>query len=93
MHYPSRTHLVCIATHARHPLHPKIKWLQLIPDISLCVHLTTGKTSAFKEGNYERSKTAVNVETNVMPQGDLAEGYDVVLVAIREVDGGANDLV
>jgi len=28
-----------------------------------------------------------------VPQGDLAEGYNVVLVAIGEVDSEANDLV
>jgi len=85
-------HLVRIAAHTRHTLHPEIEWFQPIPNTSLCICLAVRKASAFEEWYDERPEATINVKTNVMLQGNLPESYDTVLVAIWVVYGRTNDL-
>ena len=78
--------------YTRHPFHPKIKWLQLIPDISLCVISPLARPARSRKGTTNDPRHQ-STWRPIVPRGDLAEGYNVVLVAIGEVDSEANDLV
>ena len=51
-----------------------------------------GESGLFKERHYEASEAAIDVQANLVLGSELSECDDVVLVAVREVDCGTNEL-
>ena len=68
-----------IAAYAGHALHPEIEGLD-------------GEPSLLKEWHDEASETTIDVQADLVLGSELSKCDDVVLVAIREVDRGANEL-
>ena len=68
-----------VAAYAGHALDPEVKGLD-------------GEPSFFKEWHDEASEAAIDVQANLVLGSELSECDDVVLVAIREIDCGTNEL-
>ena len=75
------TDLVGITTDARHSTNTEIKRGQSVTTV-----FTVCKTSRFQEGDNERTKTTVHVETNIVSCCQCTERDDIVLITIWEVD-------
>lgn len=62
-----------VAANRRNTFDSEIEWLD-------------GKASRFKERHDEAAQAAINVQTNVVFLGKLAQCYDIVLTPVREID-------
>jgi hypothetical protein len=67
-----RLYLVCIAANARNTLHTEIEGL-------------SREAGFLEERHDERAETAVHMQTDVTPLGELTKCRDVVLTSIGEV--------
>ena len=74
-----KAHLVSVAAYASHALYPEVEGLD-------------GEPGLFKEWHDEASEAAIDVQADPVLGSELSECDDVVLVSIREVDCGANEL-
>ena len=68
-----------VAAYASYALHPEVEG----PD---------GEPGFFKEWHDKAAETAVNVQANLVLGGELPERDNVILVAVREVYCGTNEL-
>ena len=68
-----------VAAYAGHALHPEVEGLD-------------GEPGLFKEWHDEASEAAVDVQTNLVLGSELSERDDIILVAVREVYCGTNEL-
>lgn len=68
-----------IAADGGNTLDSEVKWLD-------------GEPSLLKEGHDEAAEAAVDVEANAVLLRELAKRNYVILAAVREVDGRADDL-
>jgi hypothetical protein len=78
---------MCIAADARHATNPEVERLELITPV-----LALRESGSFKKRENETPQATVDVEPDVMQGSKATQSGYVVLVAIREVDSGANDL-
>jgi len=79
--------LVGITADARHAANTEIEWRQFETAVfTLC------KPGLVEERDDERAETAVDMETDVVSRSQRTERNDVVLITIREVDGGPYEL-
>lgn len=62
-----------VAANRRNTFDSEIEWLD-------------GEASRFKERHDEAAQAAINVQTNVIFLGKLAQRYDVILASVREID-------
>ena len=76
-----------ITADARHTTDAKIERSQLVTTVfALC------KASLFEEWHDKRTKTTIDVKSNVVSRGKRTECDDIVLIAIGKVDSGAYEL-
>ena len=78
---------MCITTDARHTTNSEVEWLQLKFPV-----LTLGKSCTLQKRQNEASKATVYVEPDIMRSSKNPQSGYAVLIAVREVDGGTNDL-
>jgi hypothetical protein len=71
-------YLMRIAAYTSHSVNSKIKW-------------TDGETCALQERHDKGTKTAVNMKANVILLGELAQCYNVILIAIWKIDCTSNE--
>ena len=74
-----------IAAYTRYAANSEIKRTQLVfPSFAI-------RQPAFLEIRHDKAaQAAVNMQPYVAGGGEFAQGNDVVLVAIREIDGGSD---
>ena len=74
-----------ITTDARHAFDTEVEGQQL-EALIVC------ETCGLDKGHDERAQAAVDVQPGAVLLGELAEGDNVVLVAVGEIDGRADEL-
>ena len=79
---------MCIATDTRNAFHTEVEWCQSIPAFVI----TCGQPWCIKERYNERTKTAVDVKSDLMLLGESTEKLYIVLIAIWEVYTRAYEL-
>ena len=73
------TYLVCVAADSGYTLYPKIERVNR-------------EACLLDKWHDEASQTAVDVETELVLLGQGRQSYDIVLIAIWEVDAGSYEL-
>lgn len=78
---------MCVARDACNTLNSKIEWLQLEFTI-----FTICQSRLLKIRHNETSQATVDVQTDFIGCSQLAKGDNIVLIAVREIDGRPNQL-
>ena len=77
--FEGKAYFVRVAANRSDALDTEVEWLD-------------GETCRLEEGHNEASEAAVDVQTNLVLGSELSERDNVVLVAVREVYCGTNEL-
>ena len=83
-----RTNAVCITTNACNTFDCEIEGCQPIPTSAV----TFCQPRWFQEGNYEWTKTAVDVQAKIESFGKSRESFNIVLISIWEIYTRTNKL-